>query len=262
MLVNEKFPTYKFNLSDTVYCVLTKENQKDLASYMKEENFYNLLIDGRFWEENYLNNMNQFDFLKELFVMWTKVDDLSPIQDIQSVEILTLDNGDKTNIDFSNFPNLKKIFSWKRSGIEKIWSVPTLKDLALGGLKRSDYIIGASLESFEKLRLVKTNVEDLMFLEETKNLKRLDLRGMSKLKNIEFLKKLTCLEYLFLEANQVRDFSVVNNLKGLRTCILKSKNAESCVDHFSQLKRLEKFALNGNENLRQVSREINGESYG
>ncbi|MBQ4804847.1 hypothetical protein J8L88_18430 [Aquimarina sp. MMG015] len=255
--MNEKFPIYKFKLDETVYSVLNETNFKDLSYHMKDNELYNLLIDGRFWKAKSLPNMEKFNFINELKVIWTEIDDISPIQSCTDVRILTLDNGDKTKIDFNSFPNLEKLFSWSRKNIKNVWNIKGIKDLALAGLKKQDFVDGYALDSIEKLRLVKTPVEDLSFIKRAQNLKRLDLRSMSKLENIDFLNSLKNLEYLFLEANKVRDFKVVSKLTKLKTCILKSKNAIIDTNDFLTLNTLEKITLNGNEHLRTISREIN-----
>ena len=102
---------------------------------------------------NEMNTRN--DFIDELFVFWTGMDDISEIQCLHNLKKLYLDNGDKTKIDFSNFPFLEVLLSWDRKNIETAWNIPSLKELKLYGLKKKQYKEGESLKSLIIIRLKK-----------------------------------------------------------------------------------------------------------
>ena len=140
----------KFGGYHKEFAILTPENYEKLPAYMQEKGIKKLQIkdDIYGWNRDYMPSLKPFDFIDELFVFWTGIDDISEIQCLHSLKKLYLDNGDKTKIDFSNFPFLEVLLSWDRKNIETAWDIPSLKELKLYGLKKKHYKEGESLKSF------------------------------------------------------------------------------------------------------------------
>ena len=248
----------KFGGYHKEFAILTPENYEKLPAYMQEKGIKKLQIkdDSYGWNRDYMPSLKSFDFIDELFVFWTGIDDISEIQCLHNLKKLYLDNGDKTKIDFSNFSFLEVLLSWDRKNIETAWDIPSLKELKLYGLKKKQYKEGESLKSLLSLDLRSTAVEDLSFLAQCKNLRKLCLYYMKQLKDISFLKNLEQLEYLSIEGNKIENFSVVSFLGNLKKCSLDSRIATADSNDFIHLKKLESFGLFGNNQMLKVSKEV------
>ena len=255
---SKHFPKFKFNLSDVEYFLLNKRNYKDLAAHMKRTDNHRLLVmstdDESGWNEDYLPGMDSFDFLEELSIHWTKVDDITEAHKCKNVKTLLLDNGDKTKLDYSVFTKLENFVSWDRKGIENIWDVSGLKTLTVAGLKRNHFKIGKAMETINKLRIITTPVDNIDFLGNCRQLTFLELKGMSKLEKMDILGTLTDLIHLRIEANKVRDFSFIAKLINLQKCYLSSKSAEMKYEDFINFKDIKKLVVDGNNKALEVDR--------
>jgi Leucine-rich repeat (LRR) protein len=256
------FPIYKFKRSDVEYQIITDENKATLSGYMHDNNLKRLIITpgddkGKGWNHNYLPDLSSFDFIDELLVYWTNIDDIKGVEVCKNLKTLWLDNGDKTYIDFSNFSKLEKFISWDRKGIENIWDVPTLKILTVAGLKKGQFKSGIALDSVQKLRILKTALEDISFLSRARNVFSLELLEMNKIKDLDVLGKLVQLEHLRIEANKVINFYFVKNLVNLKSCYIKSKVAKNIdVGCFLPLMELKDFNISGNEIMQIINAEL------
>ncbi len=253
-----KYPIYKFIGSEISYALLTKDNVENLSIYMIDNEMDRLLIKAGKpgWNESYLPDLKYFDFIKELRIHWTNIKDISGIKDCPKLHILNVDNDDNTNIDFSIFEELEKLVIWDRPGCETLWRLSKLEDLTIAGLKQSHFLNGIALNSIHKLRLVRSSISDLSLLERISKLIYLELDTMPKLENIDFIKKMVQLKHLLINANKVRDFSVIKKLVNLEYCSLNSKNGVLCISDFSNLKHLKLLNISGNEELRILNREL------
>lgn len=256
------FPVYKFNRSATEYQIITDKNKGFLADYMTNNNLRRLIItstgdERKGWEQTYLPDLRSFDFIDELLVYWSRIDDIKGVEVCKHLKVLWLDNGDTTGLDFSNYPKLEKFISWNRKGVEGIWDVPTLKALTLAGLKKNQFKSGAALDSLRNLRIIKTALDDISFLSIARNVLCLELLAMSKIESLDVLGELTQLEHLRVEANKIVDFSFIKNLPNLQSCYIKSKCATNIsAEYFLPLLRLNKFNLSGNALMRKVNAEL------
>jgi Leucine-rich repeat (LRR) protein len=259
--MNDKFPIFKFNFPNSEeYQVITEENSDTLAEYMRSKNLKKLIVisddDAPAWNSELMPDLSDFSFLDELLVYWTNISDIEGVHHCVNLKTLWLDNDDKTAVDFSKFPYLEKFISWSRKNIENIWRVSTLKELTLAGLKRNHFQSGAALKSIEKLRILKTPLEDISFLIDSKNVVFLELLDMSKIENLTPLRYLTKLKHLRITANKVKDFSFIRQLVNLETLYITSKVAEFEFDHFTGLNNIKKINISGNPQIQMFNKEL------
>jgi len=252
------FPTYKFNRSDVEYQMLTEDNQSKLAEYMWNNHLKKLIItsdkDGIGWNNLFLPDLTEFDFIGELLIYGTNIKDIKGIHSCKNVKVLWLDNDDRTELDFSLFPKIEKLISRERKGIDKVGDVKTIKDLTLAGLKRNGFKSGVALKTIERLRIIKTPLEDISFLAECEQLVSLELLEMRKIEDLDVVSRLKNLKHLRIESNRVIDFSFIRFLKNLEKCYLSSKIGVFNVEDFKDLKKIEKINLSGNRKIQQVNR--------
>ena len=259
--MKNKFPTFKFDYPETEeYQVITEENRDSLAKYMISKNLKKLIVISQeeepAWNSSVMPDLSDFSFLDELCVHWTNISNIESVHYCINLKILSLDNDDKTAIDFSKFPFLEKFISWNRKNIKNIWNVPTLKELTLAGLKSNHFQSGVALNSLEELRIIRTPLEDISFLLESKKITFLELLNMSKIEDLSPLKHLIKLKHLRIVANKVKDFSFIKHLVNLETLYITSKVAEFEFDYFSALSNIRKINLSGNTSIQTFNREL------
>ena len=255
---DNQYTVYKFIGSNIEYALLTKNNIDYLAQFMLENGMKKLLIkSGKIgWNESYLPDLSDFSFIEELRIHWTNIKDISGIDKCLEIQVLNIDNDDKTNIDFKIFNRLKKLVVWDRPGCETLWELKSLEELTVAGLKQSHLFQGVAMKSMRKLKVFKSPISDLSQLKEADNLYYLELDTMSNLENINWLRYLTQLKHLLINANKIVDFSVIENLINLEYCSLNSKKGELYVSNFTNLRRLKLLNISGNEKLRLLNREL------
>lgn len=259
-MIDDRFPTFKFNRSETEYYLLNNKNYKDLAAHIKQSSNYKLLImstdDDTGWNETFLPDMSSFEFLEELRIHWTNVNDITEIHKCKNLRTLIIDNGDKTPINFAVFSKLENFVSWDRKEIEDIWDVPNLKSLTVAGLKRNHFKKGKALETISKLRIIKTPMDNIDFLGNCQQLAFLELLEMSKIEKLDILGTLPKLVHLRVEANKVKDFSFIAKLNKLQTCYLSSKNAEMNLTDFENLPEIKRVVVDGNNNAKAINKKL------
>lgn len=260
MKTENAFPFYKFKNSDDEYSILTSSNKNVLAKHMESNNLKKLIItsdeDEIGWNETYLPDLNEFEFIEELLIYWTNIKDITNIHSCKNLKVLWLDNDDTTKIDFQSFSKIEKIITWNRKGIDTIWNIPTLKSLTIANVKAKDYHSGSTLNSLNKLRVLKSNVEDLSFLSKAKNISFLELLSLSKLKDISFIEKMESIQHLRIDVNNIEDFSSIEKLSNITSCYLASKKGRLSIDYFKSLKKIEKFNFRGNNNMISTNKEL------
>lgn len=256
------YPIFKFDKPQSeVYQIITKYNHKTLSSYMRDNGLNKLIItsnedDHKGWNEPILPDLKEFDFIEELLVYWTNIQDIEGIHSCINIRTLWLDNNDKTAIDFSKFTYLEKFVSWERKNIKNIWGVSTLKNLTVAGLKKHHFSQGIALDSIEKLRILNTALVDISFIANGKNITYLELLGMTKLTDLQDLKELIKLKHLRIGANKVRDFSFIKNLYNLEYLYVSSKVAEFKVEYFKHLNNIKKMNLSGNSDIAAFNNKL------
>jgi Leucine-rich repeat (LRR) protein len=123
-------------------------------------------------------------------------------------------------------------------------------------LKRNQFQSGVALNSLEKIRILKTPLEDISFLLDSKKITSLELLDMSKINDLSSLKHLIKLKHLGIVANKVKDFSFIKHLVNLETLYIASKVAEFEIDYFLPLSNIKKINLSGNPSIQTFNREI------
>uniref|UniRef100_UPI0023520206 hypothetical protein n=1 Tax=Capnocytophaga gingivalis TaxID=1017 RepID=UPI0023520206 len=183
--------------------------------------------------------------------------DINEIHKCTSIRNLSLDNDDKTYIDFSKFPYIEHFVSWNRKGIENIWDIPTITDLTVAGLNRKQFPKNTNcLYTTKRLRILKTPLETLSFLEGNTSIKHLELSDFSKIKSVKEVGTLQQLEYLYIKANNVSDFSFLKDLSSLKALFIISKVAEFSFEYFENMPQLERIALSGNKDIQRFNLEL------
>ena len=64
------------------------------------------------------------------------------------------------------------------------------------------------------------------------------------------------LEYLYIKANNVSDFSFLKDLSSLKALFIISKVAEFSFEYFENMSQLERIALSGNKDIQRFNLEL------
>lgn len=252
------FPIYKFLNSDIEYQVITLENKDLLAQYMLSNNKKRLIItsDSVGWNEITLPDLKEFYFIEELLVYWTNIKNIDGIHLCKNLKILWLDNNDKTEVFFENFPALEKVITWDRKGLERIWNVNTIKELTIAAINKKHFQGAQNAIQIEKLRILKSSLDDISFLSTYKQMTFLELLDINKLEDLQPIENLLRLKHVRIIANKASNFSFIKKLKQIETCFLSSKIAEFRMEYFKDLTELKKINLSGNASIQNFNREL------
>ena len=162
------------------------------------------------------------------------LEDVSLLRFFDNLKNLNLEDNKIKDLQFlKNYRNLKSL-SLLGNPLEKkdtLNSLVNLEKLSLSGnLNVGDHIlknlkslriekylgenIFSSLKNLEKLEIIKSDLEDISFLEGIKSIKHLSLRE-NKIKDISSLGFLTSLKFLDVSYNSIGDLSPLNSLEKL-----------------------------------------------
>lgn len=254
------FPRFSFAGNSDQYQVITTKNSRSLSLYMQKNGLKKMIIisdeNNIGWNEDFLPELGDFLFLEELLIHWTNIKNIDGIHSCVNLKTLRIDNDDRTEIDFSCFPNIEEVVSWDRKNIKAVWSIPTLKRLTLAGVNKMNFSYGIAIKSIEKLRIIKTTLMDISFLSEANRLLFLELLNFNKIEDLSPLQTLIQLKHLRISANKVKDFSFIKHLINLETLYISSKIGVFSKEYFSGLTKLKKINLSGNPEIQRFNKEL------
>ena len=87
--------------------------------------------------------------------------------------------------------------------------------------KIRDFTPISKIERFEDLNVSFTNISDISFIENNKNIKSLDLECCEKIKDFTPISKLERLEFLIVNRTNISDISFLENNKNIEKLNMK-----------------------------------------
>ncbi|WP_312475245.1 hypothetical protein [Neobacillus sp.] len=210
--------------------VCTGKWESNLIEIMKNNGIYNIRLSGSVgWSDNDISFLSSIKFLKGVEIYFSSdIKDMTPLYSLSSLEFLGIDDYIKTDLDFSNFNNLKIcLISWC-SKYKNMFNVNTLKHLLinkypyeslkeLSNLKNLEILDITSrklqsldgIQALNKLKVLKlfkcTHLVELKGIEHLTELKQLDIDTCNKLNNLNGCEKLVNLVKINLENNKGLD---------------------------------------------------------
>lgn len=143
--------------------------------------------------------------------------DYSAINYLSSLECLCIYTTDKKEINYSNYPNLKKTALYWRPKAKSLFECKHLESLFIGKYTEHDLSSFEGLNNLKFLRINTGSVRSLKGIEKLQNLEKLWLAQATKLENISGVEKLQNLKTLWIDnCKNIKNFEV---LKGLKTTI-------------------------------------------
>ena len=270
------------SLSKLYYLHLGGNKIKDIQALSELENLKYLYIYKNEIEE--ISALSSNPKLYVLHIRENKIVDVSPLAELRYLKYLYADKNCLT--DFSSLPshvkvygktkqnniamcregvndvviNDAKLLSCVRSSLRLSGSqTPTTAQL-LGlkylscrgkGLTNQNIVELKKMPNVETVYFYKSNISNLSYFSELKNLKRLDL-NYNKLSSLEGIESLKELEYFSAYRNSISDLTPLKSLKKLRVLQLGYNRKISDVRPLSGLTNMSYLYLYGN-NIRDIS---------
>lgn len=146
-----------------------------------------------------------------------------------------------------NFKDLKslKIYRYSKNLEKIVTGLSGLEKLVLRSVSNiKDINFIADKQTLQKLQLNSCGIDDYEPLGKLKNLKSLGLWKPTKLQTLDFVNKLTNLQYLFLQTvNNPIKFPEIGNLKKLKRIVLYSVKSISDFSCLSNARHLKEFGF-------------------
>lgn len=147
--------------------------------------------------------------------------DVSPINFLSDLEVLSLDCKAATPIGFQKFKNLKRIFLTWRPAYRSLFEVTTLHHANIIGFPATSLEVWKRNPKLKELKISSPKLESLAGVEGFPVLEKLDLFRCRKLKSLEALRGEKSLKYLEIgQCPSGLDLGPIGSLRNLETLIL------------------------------------------
>ncbi|MBI5217349.1 MAG: leucine-rich repeat domain-containing protein [Bacteroidia bacterium] len=233
---------YQYRLHGKIYDFLKATDNTDWQSwcYSKQQvknSIYTVEKEGR---------------LKEMYLHYKNIDNLSPIRYFSNLERLNLNNNFHIDVgELRYFPKLKYLdLNYnKLSGIYTLPALNSLKELGLNNNLITNLIPLKNAPNLEKLEIANNTIYDLSSLPELNLLTCLSLAG-NPLNNLAPLSKFKKLDYLNLSTANGKCLETLPPMSSLRQLDISSTyiagNDTSVFNRLKQEKNLELLNISGN----------------
>lgn len=201
--------------------IIESDRLSECISFIKENNIKRIAISRSqgFYLEN-VDFLHECNFVEHLVIMdCEKLNNLNAIHSLQNLKYLSI-NGNRQNIDFSNFQLLNTLkVDWSNK-LKNLDSCTQLRYLQLYYYKPKSKSIEeiSNLTTLEQLALVQSPITTLDGIEKLQNLKEIELSYLSKLEKIAPVASLNkTLEVLkFDHCKRIKDHESVGALNNLK----------------------------------------------
>ena len=195
-----------------------RENE-DFTIFSKFPGLTHLTIGGK--DLIHMDGLSEMTHLEHLGLYDTGLSNLGLLSDLKNITSLTL-------VDNPSLPD-----------IQTLTSMTWLKELYIEDVSYTDLNVISEMTQLERLTISDTEVKVANFLTHLTNLKYLRLDQNKNLKNIPSLANCTQLEELYLDCDNIEDFSVLEGLSNITKATLLSPDSLSFLPSYSSLKFLE-----------------------
>ncbi|PHR99508.1 MAG: hypothetical protein COA78_24910 [Blastopirellula sp.] len=212
----------------------TAKNMEELS---KLDCSLNILLHGQLIDD--LTPVQQLNNIRELELIHTEVNDLSPLSDLMQLELLDIDGANVTDLTpLAKLINLRvlKLDTLEAKDLSPLSDLTQLEELHIVGSGFTDITPLAKLVKLRDLRLVGPpvafspnslkgpNITDLMPLTKLVNLRELRLYDL-KTKDLSPLENLVNLEELHIHGANITDLTPLAKLINLRDLWLEAPKA-------------------------------------
>lgn len=147
--------------------------------------------------------------------------DVSVINSLNELELLSLDCKTVTPLDFQRFSRLKSVFLTWRPAYRSLFDVTTLRYLNIIGFPATSLDVWKRNPKLKELKISSPKLESLTGIESFPVVEKLDLFRCRKLKSLEALRGKKSLKYLEIgQCPSGLDLGPIGSLRNLETLIL------------------------------------------
>ena len=175
------------------------------------------LNDSKGWRGADLGFLRDLPHLRALKIIDLRITSIEPIHELHELrarEVITYCNSE---IRFSEFPLLRDCSLEWRPRAGSLFGCTTLHSLFLNRFDESDTHRFARLLGLESLALMNSSANDLRGLGALRNLRKLRLAGMTRLRSLAGLEGANTLEELMIEkCRGLRSIAEIGQLRALR----------------------------------------------
>lgn len=205
--------------------ILTSEWDDKYIEYITANSIKEITLNhAKGWKGSdlsFLKYLKGKDILKIEILGWN-IQDISQIHYLHDLKSLHIDTYDKTEIDFSKFPQLEEcMFGW-RPKAKSLFECKTLKLVSISSYTSKDTSEFSKLINLESLSIANSPVADLQGLKNLNKLKFLGLYYLRKLPSLSGVENLINLEELEIntcrQLNSIKEIGNLTNLKKLELC--------------------------------------------
>jgi hypothetical protein len=168
--------------------------------------------------KNFPTNIDEIKLAKE--IKYVQINDhgydYSAINHLSYLEDLSVYTTDKTEINFSNYPFLKRTAIFWRSKANSLFNCTNLELLFIGKYTDPDLTKFEFLKNLKYLRINTGSVKTLKGIDKLQNLQTLLLMQTTKLEDLEGIDKLPHLQHLRIDnCRNIKNIDIVAKLKNI-----------------------------------------------
>jgi len=235
-----------FKVRDTStgrYLVISSSRIHESLEFMIREKIEQIEINMSLgFDDDNISFLRNFLFIKGLTIIHWLIEDIQPIHYLNKLENLSVNTYCKSEINFSNFPNLINCTLEWRPKAKSLFNCMSLKNLFLNRYLGKDTSPFATLNNLEQLSILNSSIENLQGLSNLNKLKSLGLHNVRKLTSLDGIQALTELQDLaFTGCRKVRSLEQVQTLYNLIKLDFSSNGNIDSIKSVQVLKNLQKI---------------------
>lgn len=188
--------------------------------------------------------------VKKLVVISSSATGLSAIENMDSLEEVSITTSTKDVVDFGKLSNLKKCYLYWWKGAESILECAGLSEAYFDKIKLADFSLLNKLKGLKVLTIANSQLEDLEWLFSFSNLRSLEVLNCKKIKNFEPISRLSTLEKLSIRGcKQLGNLDFIDGLSSLEVLVTSDCGSIDSISPMTNLVNLKAFSFSGNTNV-------------
>ncbi len=236
---------------NTKALILNSNDFNKAIEIMKSDDINHLEINSSFFKGKELDFLTSFSFIKELSIISSLINNISPIQSLTNLKVLNIDHKLPGELDFRLFKDLKKcFFTWGISGSKTIFETTSLVNLRIDNYKKHKLFELGDLNNLKTLSLYYSDINNLNGIDCFENLEKIDLTGCKNIEDLKGIEKLTLLKELRVDdCKNLQNLDLIIHLPNLRSLSFNNVKEITSIKHFNSLEKLEEIFFTENTNI-------------
>lgn len=216
-----------------------------VIDFINEDNLKSILLNQRLgWKSQELSLLTKIKDLKCLYLMDDEIEDVSVIEELTSLESLTLEcSRIKKGFDFSKLERLNRVSIDWRPCLDSLHHLSTLKVIRIDKYKAQDLSKFVALQNLQRLDLVMGTFQSLKGIELFPNLAQLMLYRCSKLTDVSSITGISLKELEIESCKKIANLEVIFEVQSLEKLIIDKCHELDSIAGISNLSKLNKVTV-------------------